>query len=156
MAGQTVQYPGSLLMNVVDVGGLQSASFGQPEVGLGIIPGYGGTQRLPKLIGRGLATELILTGERISAQRAYEVGLVNKVVPDESLIEQAKHLATRATTKAPEAIRLALEAISAADGLLEDGLGKEAKLFGKALATEDAEEGVSAFLEKRKPVFKGR
>jgi enoyl-CoA hydratase len=134
----------------------QSASFGQPEVNLGIIPGYGGTQRLPKLIGRGLATELILTGERISAQRAFEIGLVNKVVPDESLIEQAKHLVTRATTKAPEAIRLALEAIGAADGLLADGLRTEARLFGKALATEDADEGVAAFLEKRKPEFKGR
>jgi enoyl-CoA hydratase len=134
----------------------QSASFGQPEVNLGIIPGYGGTQRLPRLVGRGLATELILTGERVSAQRAYEIGLVNKVVPDESLLEQAKHLVTRATTKAPIAIQLALESIHAADHPMEDGLKLEAQLFGQSLATEDASEGVSAFLEKRKPDFKGR
>ena len=133
-----------------------SASFGQPEVNLGIIPGYGGTQRLTRLIGRGLATELILTGERVSAQRAYEIGLVNKLVPDETLLEAAKHLATRATTKAPIAIQLALEAIHAAAGSLDEGLKREASLFGRALATEDADEGVSAFLEKRKPEFKGR
>ncbi|NNE47079.1 MAG: enoyl-CoA hydratase [Rhodothermales bacterium] len=134
----------------------QSASFGQPEVNLGIIPGYGGTQRLPRLIGRGRATELILTGERISAQRAYEIGLVNKLVPDESLIEQARHLVTRASAKAPVAIGLALQAMNAADGSLDKGLKYEARLFGKALETEDAKEGVSAFLEKRQPVFKGR
>lgn len=133
-----------------------SASFGQPEINLGIIPGYGGTQRLPKLIGRGLAIELILTGERVSAQRAYEIGLVNKVVAAESLIKQARHLVTRATSKAPIAIRLALQAINAAGGEREKGMKYEAKLFGQSLATEDAAEGVNAFIEKRQPEFRGR
>ncbi len=134
----------------------ESASFGQPEVNLGILPGYGGTQRLPKLVGRGLATELILTGERVSAQRAFEIGLVNKVVDADHLLDQARHIVTRVTSKGPVAIKLALEAIRQSDRPLADGLRTEATLFGRAFDTEDATEGVTAFLEKRKPAFKGR
>ena len=134
----------------------ENASFGQPEVTLGIIPGYGGTQRLPRLIGRGLATELILTAERISAQRAYEIGLVNRVVPRDDLLETAKEIIATITAKAPLAVGMALEALRASDLPLHEGLRHEAALFGQTCATDDFKEGVAAFLERRKANFKGQ
>lgn len=133
-----------------------SASFGQPEVGLGVIPGYGGTQRLPRVAGIGMATEMILTGKPISAERALAVGLVNAVVEPETLLDAAKKLLKAITSKAPLAIRYSLEALRASDGPLGSGLDEEARLFGDAFATEDMKEGVSAFLERRKPDFNGR
>jgi enoyl-CoA hydratase len=134
----------------------ENACFGQPEVNLGLLPGYGGTQRLPRLVGRGIAIELILTGERISAQRAYEVGLVNRVVPLDDLLKTARALIAAIATKAPLAIGLALEALRASDLPLREGLRHEAALFGQACATDDFKEGVAAFLERRQAVFKGR
>lgn len=133
----------------------ENASFGQPEVNLGIIPGYGGTQRLPRLVGRGIATQLILTGERISAQRAYEIGLVNQVVPLEQVVEAAKETISTIASKAPLAISMSLEAIRASDLPLREGSRHEAALFGQTCGTEDFQEGVAAFLERRKADFKG-
>ncbi len=134
----------------------ENARFGQPEVNLGIIPGYGGTQRLPRLVGLGLATELVLTGEQISAARAYEIGLANKVVPQEKLLDAAKAMLRTITQKAPVAVRFTLAALRMSDGPLDAGLRHEAALFGQAAATEDAQEGASAFLERRDAEFKGR
>jgi enoyl-CoA hydratase len=134
----------------------ENAVFGQPEVNLGIIPGYGGTQRLPRLVGLGLATELILTGDRIAAQRAYEIGLVNRVVPADDLLATAKDLLRTIAAKGPLAISFALEALRASDQPLREGLRHEAALFGQTCATEDATEGATAFLERREPDFKGR
>ena len=134
----------------------ESARFGQPEVNLGIIPGYGGTQRLPRLVGLGLATELILTGEPIDARRAHEIGLVNRVAAADELLEVAHTLVRTVAAKAPQAVRMSLEALRAADGPQEEGMHREAELFGQACATEDAKEGAAAFLERRKPSFKGR
>jgi enoyl-CoA hydratase len=134
----------------------ENASFGQPEVNLGIIPGYGGTQRLPRLVGHGIAMELVLTGARISAARAYEIGLVNKVVPQEELLDAAKEMIRTIASKAPLAIGMALEALRVADLPLRDGLRHEAALFGQACATEDFKEGVAAFLERRKADFQGK
>ena len=134
----------------------ENASFGQPEVNLGILPGYGGTQRLPRLVGHGIATELVLTGARISAQRAYEIGLVNKVVPQEELLDAAKEMIRTIASKAPLAVGMALEALRVADLPLRDGLRHEAALFGQACATEDFQEGVAAFLERRKADFQGK
>ena len=133
----------------------ENASFGQPEVSLGIIPGYGGTQRLPRLVGRGLATELILTGERIGAQRAYEIGLVNRVVPLDALLETAKEMVATIASKAPLAVGLALQALRASDLPLHEGLRHEAALFGQTCSTADFQEGVAAFLERRKAAFTG-
>ena len=133
-----------------------NAQFGQPEVNLGIIPGYGGTQRLPRLVGRGVAAELILTGERVDAQRAYEIGLVNRVVSSGELMEVAEKLVRTIARNAPQAVRMSLEALKASDLPQPDGLDREATLFGEACATEDAKEGAQAFLERRKPVFTGK
>ncbi|QXD16957.1 enoyl-CoA hydratase/isomerase family protein [Rhodocaloribacter litoris] len=134
----------------------EHARFGQPEVNLGLIPGYGGTQRLPRLVGRGRATELILTGEAIDARRAHEIGLVNRIVPAAELLETAKELVRTIAAKAPVAVALALEAVRASDLDLPQGLALEATLFGQACATEDFREGVAAFLERRQATFKGR
>ena len=134
----------------------ENAVFGQPEVTLGILPGYGGTQRLPRLVGRGLALEMILTGDRVSAQRAYEIGLVNQVVPAGQAVEAAKATAKKIAAKAPVAVALSLQAVYAADRPQADGLDYEADLFGKACATDDLKEGASAFLEKRAPQWSGR
>ena len=112
-----------------------NAVFGQPEVNLGILPGYGGTQRLPRLVGKGIATELILTGAMISAERAHEIGLVNHVFPPEGLLEGAKKLVASIISKAPIAVALSLEALAAADLPLAEGLAREAALFGQACAT---------------------
>lgn len=132
-----------------------NAVFGQPEVNLGIIPGYGGTQRLPKLVGKGIATELILTGAMISAERAHQIGLVNHVYEADVLVAEAKKLVETIVSKAPIAVSLCLEALRAADLPQAEGLLHEAALFGQACATEDFKEGVDAFLNKRKAAFKG-
>ena len=133
----------------------ETARFGLPEVGLGIIPGYGGTQRLPKVVGRGRALEMILTAEPVTAQRAYEIGLVNRVVPAADLLDAATALARTMVSKSPAALRLALHAVLASDQPLPIGLPHEAALFGMAVATDDAREGTTAFLEKRVPTFTG-
>ena len=134
----------------------RNARFGQPEVALGLIPGYGGTQRLPRLIGRGLALELILTAERISAERAYSIGLVNSVVPEEALMTASRELLLKITSKAPLAISMSLQAVRTAEQPLSQGLQMEAALFGQVCATRDFEEGVAAFLNKRTAQFEGR
>ncbi len=133
-----------------------NALFGQPEVNLGIIPGYGGTQRLPRLVGKGIATELVLTGSMINAERAFAIGLVNHVFEPTDLMEGARKLLHSILDKAPIAISLSLEALRASDLPLSVGLSHEAALFGQACATEDFDEGVDAFLNKRKAAFKGR
>lgn len=135
----------------------ETARFGQPEINLGILPGAGGTQRLPRAVGKHRAMELILTGRHISAQQAYEWGLVNRVVPPEALLEETYNLAREIASKAPLAVRLAKAAVlRSMDSPLEVGLDHERRLFALAFSTEDKEEGVQAFLEKRKPVFRGR
>lgn len=134
----------------------ETASFGQPEVNLGIIPGYGGTQRLPRIVGRGIAAELVLTGERIDAKRAHEIGLVNHVFPDGSLVDDTKDLVRKMTSKAPVALSMALDALLASDLPLHEGLRYEATLFGQCCATEDFQEGVRAFLDRRQPEFEGK
>jgi len=129
--------------------------FGQPEISLGIIPGWGGTQRLPRLIGKAKATEWILTGDMYTAQEALRLGLVNQVVPQDQVLKVAKDLARKIASKGAVAITQSLRAIE--DGLnlsLEAGLAKEAEAFGAVAATEDSKEGVKAFLEKRQPQFK--
>jgi enoyl-CoA hydratase len=135
----------------------ENAKFGQPEVNLGIIPGYGGTQRLARLVGKGRAMELILTGNQIDAHEAYRIGLVNKVVPQQELMAAATTLAQTIAGKGQIAIRMALKAMNMTQETnLTDGLQLEASLFGVCTASEDAKEGTRAFLEKRKPVFKNR
>jgi enoyl-CoA hydratase/carnithine racemase len=133
------------------------ARFGQPEVSLGIMPGWGGTQRLPRLIGRAKAMEWILTGDMVMAQEALRLGLVNAVVPQDQVLKAAKDLARKIASKGAVAIRQSLRAIE--DGMdlpLEQGLAREAEAFGAVAASEDAKEGVKAFLEKRQPQFKDR
>jgi enoyl-CoA hydratase len=135
----------------------ENARFGLPEVGLGIMPGYGGTVRLARLVGLGRAVELILTGEMIGAERAAEIGLVSAVVPDDELVERSKELLRRITRNGPVAVRMALESVyRAMDTSLADALSLESSLFGLLASTEDMKEGMSAFLEKRKPAFEGR
>jgi enoyl-CoA hydratase len=135
----------------------EGAQFGQPEVNLGLIPGYCGTQRLPRLVGRPVALELLLTGDRIGAQRALEIGLVNAVVPPAELLDKAMDLARRASSKAPLAVRYCIEAVQRGSEMpLDDAAFMEATLFGLCFGTEDMKEGTCAFLEKRKPAFKGR
>jgi enoyl-CoA hydratase len=134
----------------------ENAKFGQPEVNLGIIPGYGGTQRLARLIGKGLAMEYILTGDMIDAQEAYRIGLVNKVCEQNKLISEAEKIAEKIISKGKRAIAASIKAINAADNFPFDrGFDLESSEFGKLCDTEDFKEGTSAFLEKRKPNFKG-
>ena len=134
----------------------ETAQFGQPEVQLGLIAGFGGTQRLPRLVGRGIATEMLLTGERISAQRAYEIGLVNRVVPQADLLETARQFVLTIASKAPVAVAMTLQALRAAELPMPQGLQQEAALFAQCAATEDFAEGVMAFLERQTPEFQGR
>ena len=135
----------------------ENASFGQPEMNLGIIPGGGGTQRLTRLVGEGKAMELILTGEIIDARTAFSIGLVNHVVPPDQLEAKTMEIASRIADKGPIALRLAKEAVKLASrSNLDEGLRREVDLFALCFATEDKDEGVQAFLEKRKPEFKGR
>jgi enoyl-CoA hydratase len=134
-----------------------SARFGQPEVNLGIIPGAGGTQRWPRTAGKYAAMEVMLSGAPVAAQRAYELGVANKVVPAEMTIEVARRMARRLAEKPPLALRMAKEAVlKAFDSSLSEGLSAERKSFYFLFSTEDQKEGMHAFLEKRKGVFKGR
>jgi enoyl-CoA hydratase len=135
----------------------ESAKFGQPEINLGLIPGYGGTQRLPRLVGRGRALELLLSGNPIGADEAWRIGLVNKVVPAAQLVDEVRALAASLAAKPAVAARYILEAVSGGlDMSLRDAEDYEATLFGLVSATEDMQEGTRAFLEKRKPEFKGK
>jgi enoyl-CoA hydratase len=135
----------------------EHAKFGQPEVKLGIPPGAGGTQRLPRLVGKGRALQLILSGEMISAQEAYRIGLVNEVVPPASLIARCEAILTQILANAPVAVRFALEAVNKGmETSLSAGLLLEASLFAICAATEDKKEGTAAFLEKRTARFQGR
>ena len=134
-----------------------NAKFGQPEVNLGIIPGYGGTQRLSRSINTGRAAEYILTGEFIDADEALRIGLVNKVYPQNELLEKAKELASKITSKGQRAIGFALSSILSTNNISQrKGLKLEAKLFGACCGTEDFKEGTNAFLEKRKPNFNNK
>src|SRR5690348_3853545 len=135
----------------------ENAKLGQPEVKLGIIPGYGGTQRLPRLVGKGIAMQLLLTGEMISAQEAYRVGLVNEVVPAADLIPRAEAIAQKLIANAPLAVQYAIEAVNKGmETTLSEGLYLEAVLFSVGCASEDKKEGTTAFLEKRPAQFKGK
>ena len=135
----------------------ETARFGQPEINLGIIPGAGGTQRWPRTAGKYVAMETMLTGAPITAERAYELGLVNKVVPAEMTVEVAKRIARQIAEKPPLAARMAKEAVMKAfESPLTEGLAAERKSFYFLFATEDQKEGMHAFLEKRKGVFRGR
>jgi len=135
----------------------QTAKLGQPEVKLGIIPGYGGTQRLPRLVGKGVAMQLVLTGETISAQEAHRIGLVNEVTAPADLIPRAEAIAQKIIANAPLAIQYAMEAVNHGLDLTQaEGLYLEATLFGVCCATEDKTEGTTAFLEKRAAQFKGK
>lgn len=135
----------------------EKARFGLPEVGLGIIPGYGGTIRLARLIGLGRAIEMTLTGDMMDAKRALEVGLVSTVVEPDALMDEAKALLRKVTKNGPVAVRMALESIyRGLDTSTAEALDFESALFGLLASTEDMKEGMGAFLEKRKPDFKGR
>ena len=136
----------------------KNARFGQPEVSLGIIPGYGGTQRLPRLVGKGRALELILTGEMITAEEAYRIGLVNKVVEQNELMSSAEAIVQKVIANAPLAVKYSLEAVNHGTEISQaEGLRLEAGLFGLSCTTEDMKTGMAAFLDKkRKPEFKGR
>jgi enoyl-CoA hydratase len=135
----------------------ENAKLGQPEVKLGIIPGYGGTQRLPRLVGTGLAMQMLLTGEMISAQEAHRIGLVNEVLPADKLIPRAEEIAAKIIANAPLAIQYCMEAVNQGLNMtLQEGLFLEATLFGICSASEDKKEGTTAFLEKRKANFQGK
>ena len=134
-----------------------TAQFAQPEVDLGLTPGFGGTQRLARLVGRGRALELLLTGRRIGAAEAERIGLVNRVVPAADLLTEATRLARELASKAPMAVRYILAAVHEGDGMpLEMAERTEAAYFGLVAATDDMREGTRAFLEKRTPVFAGK
>jgi enoyl-CoA hydratase len=135
----------------------ESAKFGQPEVKLGVLPGGGGTQRLPRLVGRGRALQLILTGEIINAQEAYRIGLVNEVVPATDLIARAEAVLKQIFSNAPIAVKYSLEAVNKGlETSQAEGFALEASFFGLCAGTEDKKEGTSAFLAKRAPKFQGQ
>ena len=135
----------------------ETAKFGLPEVKLGIMPGYGGTQRLPRLVGKGVALQLILSGAMIGAQEAYRTGLINEVVPNGELIGRAEAILNQIGANAPQSVRLALEAVNKGmETSLSEGLLLESSFVAICASTEDRKEGTSAFLEKRVPQFKGR
>jgi enoyl-CoA hydratase/carnithine racemase len=136
---------------------VEAAKFGQPEVTLGLVPGGGGTQRLPRLVGKGRALRLILSGEMIGAQEAYRIGLVDEVVPATDLIARAEAILKRIAANAPIAVKFALEAANKGmETSQSEGLLLEASYFGLCAATDDKKEGTTAFLEKRRPQFHGR
>jgi len=133
------------------------ARFGQPEINLGIIPGFGGTQRLPRLVGQSKALELLLTGDMLPAQEAYRIGLVNKIVPEGEVVKAAKDLAKRILSKGQVAVQLIMDAVQRGmKTSLTEGLLIEADNFAKVIETADAREGVSAFLQKRQPKFQDK
>ena len=132
-----------------------NAKFGQPEINLGIIPGYGGTQRLTQLIGKGRALELIMSGTMIDAPTALQYGLVNHVVPQAELVNKARAILATINSKAPLALAASIVAANAVFDETQHGFATEVREFGKCFGTEDMKEGTRAFLEKRKPVFKG-
>ena len=132
----------------------EQAKFGQPEINLGIIPGYGGTQRLTKLIGKGRAMELMMRGDMIDALEAFRIGLVNKVLPQNTLMQAAEETMRVIMSKPRPALAALIEATNAASDRSIEGYQIEAKAFGKAFASDEMIEGVTAFLEKRKPNFK--
>ncbi|MHB8170521.1 MAG: short-chain-enoyl-CoA hydratase [Thermincolia bacterium] len=134
-----------------------TAKFGQPEVNLGVTPGFAGTQRLPRLVGKGIAKEILLTGDIFDAQEAFRIGLVNRVVPEAELMDYARAMAKKIASKSQVAVRLIKEAVN--EGLemdLDKAMAHEANLFGLCFSSEDQKEGMSAFLEKRKPMFRGK
>ncbi len=133
----------------------EAALFGQPEVTLGVIPGFGGTQRLPRLVGYGKAKELILTGEHIQAVEAHRLGLANRVVAPDALLPEALKLAALIASRGPVAVRLAKRAITLSGPEGRDGFATEAQLMSECFATADRQEGMRAFLEKRRPAFRG-
>jgi enoyl-CoA hydratase len=136
---------------------VDNAKLGQPEVKLGLVPGGGGTQRLPRLAGKGRALQLILSGEMIDAQEAYRIGLINEVVPAAELISRAETILKKISSNGPIAVKFALEAVNKGlEASQSEGLLLEASYFGLCAATEDKKEGTSAFLEKRMPQFRGR
>ena len=136
---------------------VEAAKFGQPEVALGLLPGGGGTQRLPRLVGKGRALQIILSGDMISAQEAYRIGLVNEIAPAADLIARAEAILNKIASNAPIAVSYALEATNRGmEASQSEGLRLEASYFGLCAATEDKTEGTSAFLEKRAPRFNGR
>ncbi|WP_349305872.1 short-chain-enoyl-CoA hydratase [Sporomusa sphaeroides] len=133
------------------------AKFGQPEVGLGIVPGFGGTQRLPRLIGKGRAKELLYTADMINAEEAYRIGLVNRIVAADELLSTAKELAEKIMARAQAAVRLCKAAVNTGmDTDLESGIAYESEVFGLCFATADQKEGMSAFIGKRKPNFSNK
>ncbi len=135
----------------------ETAKLGQPEINLGLIPGYAGTQRLARIVGNGRALELLLTGDQITAQDAYRIGLVNRVVPAAELMTEARKLAAVLASKPPIAVRYILEAVHrGTEQPLREAQVFEATLFGLVASTDDMREGTSAFLQKRKPEFKGK
>lgn len=135
----------------------ESAKFGQPEVKLGIMPGAGGTQRLPRLVGKGRALQLILSGEVISAQEAYRIGLVNEVVPLSDLMSRSEAILNQILANAPLGVKFSIDAVNKGlDGSVSEGLLIEASLFGICAGSDDKKEGTSAFLAKRAPQFQGR
>ena len=134
----------------------ENAKFGQPEVNLGLIPGYGGTQRLTQLIGKGRAIELLVTGNLLDAPTALQYGLVNYVVPQEELLAKARSILELVNTKAPLAVGRCIKAANAVFDHTKDGFTEEVKMFGECFATQDMIEGTTAFLEKRKPNFQGK
>ncbi|MCD6377090.1 MAG: enoyl-CoA hydratase/isomerase family protein [Caldisericaceae bacterium] len=135
----------------------ETAKFGQPEINLGIIPGYGGTQRLPRLVGKGRALEIMLTGDMIDAQEALRIGLVNRVLPSDELIAAGRKILKKIAAKGAVAVRAILETVNLGlEQPLEQAMETEALQFGRVCNTEDKTEGIQAFFEKRPPQFKGR
>jgi enoyl-CoA hydratase len=135
----------------------ENARMGQPEVKLGLLPGYGGSQRLPRLVGRGRALELLLSGEPVTAAEAHRIGLVNAIVPQAELLNYSRAWLAKVLANAPVAVALAMEAVDIGlDAGLEEGMRLEAASFGLCAGTEDCREGTRAFLEKRKPAFAGK